>query len=62
MAYSRDLPKMARQQCSVALWIEIAVILEIEIESGDMVWFGMGGGHDWHGLLSWMNSLDDWHG
>ena len=27
MAYSRNLLKMARQQCSVALWIEIAVIL-----------------------------------
>ena len=50
MAYSRDLPKMAGQQCG--LWIEIAVIL---IETGDMVWFGMGGGHNWHGL-------DDWHG
>ena len=49
MAYSRDLLKMAGQQCG--LWIEIAVIL---IETGDMVWFGMGG-HDWHGL-------DDWHG
>ena len=27
MAYSRDLPKMAGQHCIVALWIEIAVIL-----------------------------------
>ena len=25
----------------MALWIEIAVILEIEIETGDMVWFGL---------------------
>ena len=27
------------QDSSMALWIEIAMILEIE--SGDMVWFGM---------------------
>ena len=31
----------------MALWIEIAVILEMEIETGDMVWFGM----VWHGFV-----------
>ena len=53
MAYSRDLPKMAGQQCG--LWIEIAVIL---IETGDMVWFGMGGGTTG---MDWMTGMDDWH-
>ena len=43
MAYSRDLPKMA----SVALWIEIAVILNRDRDWRygmvwyDLVWFGM---------------------
>ena len=40
MAYSRDLLKMARQQCGIALWIEIAVILNWRY---GMVWIGFVG-------------------
>ena len=41
MAYSRDFPKMA----SVALWIEIAVILNWRygVVWFGMVWYGFGG-------------------
>ena len=41
MASSRDLPKMARQQCSVALWIEIALVWT------SMVWYGL----VWYGFV-----------
>ena len=38
MAYSRDLLKMARQQCGIMDWNCCDTWLEIE---ADMVWFGM---------------------
>ena len=38
MAYSRDLPKMARQQCGIMDWNCSNTYLEIE--AGDVVWFG----------------------
>ena len=39
MAYSRDLLKMARQQCGIIFWIEIAVILDWRLRLA--IWFGM---------------------
>ena len=52
MAYSRDLPKMAtRQQCGILDWNCSDTLLEIE--TGDMVWFGMVyGGRDVRWLVS----------
>ena len=59
------------QDSSVALWIEIAVILNwrqrLKILNG-LVWFcwytlaWMTGIDDWHGGLAWMIGMDDWHG
>ena len=43
MAYRRNLPKMARQQWSVALWFKIAVRLEILYGFVGKVWYGGGG-------------------
>ena len=64
MAYSRDLPKMARQQCGIMDWNYSDTYLEIE--TGDMVWGGdqMTGEfiHDWHGWMACMNGMDEWHG
>ena len=44
MAYSRDLLKMARHQCGIMDWNCSDTLLEIE--TGDMVWFGTGEGAD----------------
>ena len=82
MAYSRDLPKMARHHSdhsmTVALWIELTVILNwrygmvlygfvwmtrMDDWHGWLTWLAWITGMDeWHGWLAWMTGMDDWHG
>ena len=67
MAYSRDLPKMARQQCGI---MDCSDTCRLEILNG-LVWlwydYHRGGGvmtgmDDWRGYLARMMGMDDGHG
>ena len=62
MAYSRDLPKMARQQCGIMDWHCSDTIMDFH----GLLWGGswpalMTGMDDWYGWMGWMTGMDDWH-